>query len=62
MSECKVCIDNCFGFGMNFRPFLSTFFGVSVRVVCLASMTRASSFLSFVVLPMSVVSCGSVLS
>ena len=33
MSECKVCIDNCLGLGMNFKPFLSTFFWVSVRVV-----------------------------
>ena len=62
ISECKVCIGNCLGFGMNFNPFLSTLFCVSVRVVCLASMTKASSFLSFILLSVSIITCGSVLS
>ena len=25
ISECKVCIGSCLGFGMNFNPFLSVF-------------------------------------
>ena len=37
---------------MNFSPFLSTLFCVSVRVVCLASITKASSFVSFIRLSM----------
>ena len=62
ISECRVCIGSCLGLGMNFNPFLSTFFCVSVRVVCLASMTKASSFLSLVILFGSVVSSGLKLS
>ena len=43
MSVCKACIGRCFGFGINFSPFLRTFFCSVVKVVCLASMTRDPS-------------------
>ena len=46
ISVCRACIGNCLGLGMNFNPFLRTSFYVSVRVACLASMTKASSSLS----------------
>ena len=48
MSVCRAYIGKCLGFGMNFSPFLSGLFCVSVRVVCLTSITKASSFLLFV--------------
>ena len=58
ISEYKACIGNFLDFGMNFNPFLSTSFCVLVRVVCLAidglaSMTKASLVLLFVLLSMS---------
>ena len=62
ISKCKACIGSCFGFGMNFSPFLSTFFCASVRVVCLASMTKVSSFMSFIGLFVSVLTSGSKLT
>ena len=31
ISECKVCISSCLGFGMNFNPFLSTLFCVRLE-------------------------------
>ena len=54
ISVCRACICNCLGLGMNFSPFLSTLFCFSVRVVCIASMTKA---LLLVSLSMS---CGSI--
>ena len=53
MSLCRACMGNCLGFGMNFSPFLSNCFCASVRVVCFANMTNASSSLF-----MSVSNCG----
>ena len=50
ISLCKVCICSCLGFGMKVSPFLSTFFCVSVSVVCLASITSALSSVLFSVL------------
>ena len=42
MSVCKACMDRCFGFSINFSPFLRTFFCLVVKVVSLASMTKSS--------------------
>ena len=43
ISLCKACICKSFGFGMNVSPFLRTCFCASVRVVLVASITKASS-------------------
>ena len=45
MSVCSVCIGRLLGLGINFRPFLRTFFWESVRVVCFANTTKESSSL-----------------
>ena len=62
MSVCRACIGKCLGLGMNFSPFLSGLFSVSVRVICLTSITKASSFLLFVGLSGFRIPCGSILS
>ena len=40
MSVYKAGIGRCFGFGINFSPFLRTFFCALVNVVCFANMTK----------------------
>ena len=48
ISVFRACIGNYLGLDINFNPFLRTSFCVSVRVVYLASMTKASSSLSII--------------
>ena len=49
MFVCSVYIGRLLGLGINFRPFLRTFFWESVRIVCFANMTKESSSLVLVV-------------